>query len=160
MKTSAAEEAKQRVADLSKEATEAIRDEAEHHAQQAQSAAAEEVESFSDAAAAAAAEFDHNSLQAKAAEQVANGLEQAASQIRSADLNDIVDNVSDFARRNPLVFLGGAALLGFAATRFLKARAPEPDYDQSDDPWITSHDHRPSSDHFDDDNYYSSRASH
>ena len=41
--------------------------------------------------------------------------------MRDKDLGEMVGAVTDFAKRNPFVFLGGAALVGFAATRFAKA---------------------------------------
>ena len=41
--------------------------------------------------------------------------------MRDKDLGEVAGDVSDFARRNPLAFLGGAALLGFAGTRIARA---------------------------------------
>jgi hypothetical protein len=40
-------------------------------------------------------------------------------------------DISDYARRNPLVFLGGAALVGFALTRFAKATSEPAGYTTS-----------------------------
>ena len=44
-----------------------------------------------------------------------------SDQIRDKDLGQIVQMVSKVARENPMMFLGGAALLGFAASRYAKA---------------------------------------
>lgn len=66
-------------------------------------------------------EFGDDSYQAQAAEYLASNLSQAADMIRNKDLGAIVDDVTLFARRNPALFLGGAALLGFAAARMMKA---------------------------------------
>lgn len=76
------------------------------------------------AAEAAARAFDTGTLQAQAASQVADALEQVAAQVRTTDIDRLARNVSGFARDNPAPFVGGAALLGLVATRFLKARDP------------------------------------
>ena len=41
-----------------------------------------------------------------------DGLADMADSVKDQSANDMVGTVSDFARRNPLAFLGGAALLG------------------------------------------------
>jgi len=95
------------------------------------------VTNAANAANAAGAEFEGDSLQARVAHQVAEQVEGVAAQLRSADLGSITRDVSQFARKNPALFVGGAALLGFAATRFLKARDPEPEEHASKagNPW-------------------------
>jgi hypothetical protein len=40
------------------------------------------------------------------------------------DISEIADDLHDFARRQPTVFLGGALLLGLAVSRFLKSSRP------------------------------------
>lgn len=55
--------------------------------------------------------------------QAAQGLERFSQTLRERDLNAIVGQVEDFARRQPVVFIGSAALLGFLAARFLKSSA-------------------------------------
>ncbi|NVK14321.1 MAG: hypothetical protein HWE35_09085 [Rhodobacteraceae bacterium] len=93
----------------------------------AQTHAAQEVEATADAADAAASAFAPGSVQAQAASMVAAHLEDAAHRVRSLDIEQTVEDVSAFARRNPLLFLSAAALAGFAATRFLKAHDPDLD---------------------------------
>ncbi|CTQ48181.1 hypothetical protein [Jannaschia donghaensis] len=66
-------------------------------------------------------EFGPESYQAQAADYLADNLIEAADRIRAQDLDSIARDATDFARRNPAVVLGGAALLGFAAARLLKA---------------------------------------
>ncbi|WP_179378794.1 hypothetical protein [Jannaschia marina] len=66
-------------------------------------------------------QFGADSYQAQAADYLADNLMHAADRIRAQDLDSIAHDASDFARRNPAVVLGGAALLGFAAARLLKA---------------------------------------
>lgn len=65
--------------------------------------------------------FGADSYQAQAADYLADSLLEAADRIRAQDLDSVAREARDFARRNPAVVLGGAALLGFAAARMLKA---------------------------------------
>ncbi len=46
-----------------------------------------------------------------------------ADQIRERGVADMLDDVHQFARRNPTVFIGGAFLVGLGMARFLKASA-------------------------------------
>jgi hypothetical protein len=55
------------------------------------------------------------------AERAAAGIERASGYLRQRDVNQIVTEVEGYARRQPAVFLGGAAALGLLAARFLKA---------------------------------------
>lgn len=52
---------------------------------------------------------------------VGEGLAQLGGQLQSTDPRDVADDLSAYARKNPVAFLAGAALLGFAAMRL----APE-----------------------------------
>lgn len=65
--------------------------------------------------------FEDNPFAREAAHHIAENLSSAAHALREADLSTIQHDVTDFARRNPLVFFGGAAALGFLAARALKA---------------------------------------
>ena len=131
------QDVKTKAHDLGRDAKNAVYAEAERAAAQARDHAAQKVTNAANAANAAGAQFEGDSLQARAAHQVADQVEGIAARLRSADLNTITRDVSQFARQNPALFVGGAALLGFAATRFLKARDPEPvDYaSAAGDPW-------------------------
>ena len=48
-------------------------------------------------------------------------VEDTAEKIRNGSFRDLVDNATDFAKRQPVAFLGISVLAGFAAVRFLKA---------------------------------------
>jgi hypothetical protein len=50
-------------------------------------------------------------------------LEDAASTLRQRNVEDLIDEISRFARARPVLFFGGAMLAGFALTRFLKSSA-------------------------------------
>ena len=58
---------------------------------------------------------------ANVASTAAEQAERAAGFLRETDARELIHNVEDVARRQPLLFVGGAFLLGMAASRFLKA---------------------------------------
>lgn len=58
------------------------------------------------------------------AEQAARKVDEASSYIEQHDVRDFVGQVESFARREPVLFLGGAFAIGFMAARFLKASSP------------------------------------
>ena len=60
---------------------------------------------------------------ANAAESAADQAEKVAMYLREHDAREILGTVENFARRQPLLFLGGAFVLGMAASRFIKAAA-------------------------------------
>ena len=60
---------------------------------------------------------------AEFASTAADQAEAIAGYLRENDVRQIIGNVEDFARRQPLLFIGGAFLLGMAASRFIKAAA-------------------------------------
>ena len=66
--------------------------------------------------------------------RVAGHLESVGGSMEGKDLDGLVRDVERLARRNPTAFIGGAMLLGFAASRFLKASSPSRgfDYDTRD----------------------------
>lgn len=90
-------------------------------ADSAKSTLADEADSVASALRKAADDLRSGSPQERTFSQMADGLADMSDAVRNKDLGEIVGSLGDFARKNPLVFLGGAALLGFAATRFAKA---------------------------------------
>ena len=98
----------------------------------------DEAETAADAAETAAEGFADGSLQELAATQLAQHLQSAAAQLRATDLESAASGVSRFARENPALFLGGAALFGFAIGRFLQASdgsAADHTTQSDEDPW-------------------------
>lgn len=82
---------------------------------------ASEVNDVAMALRRAAGDLRGGSAQERTLGQLANGLADASDAIRNKDLGEILDSVSKVARNNPALFLGGAVLLGFAASRYAKA---------------------------------------
>jgi gas vesicle protein len=62
-------------------------------------------------------------IAARTIEMAAGYVEDAAEKMRNGSLNDVMDGMTSFARRQPAAFLGLSVLAGFAAVRFLKATA-------------------------------------
>lgn len=90
-------------------------------ANSAKSSVAGEMSGIASALRTAAEEMRSGSPQERTFGQIAQGLADASEALQEKDLGTLVEDVSRFARGNPLVFLGSAALIGFAATRFAKA---------------------------------------
>lgn len=58
---------------------------------------------------------------ANIATTAADQAEKIAGFLRETDARQLVQSVEDVARRQPLLFVGGAFILGIAASRFIKA---------------------------------------
>jgi hypothetical protein len=62
---------------------------------------------------------------ASLADQAASRVEGVSTYIRDHEVRDLISETERLARREPLLFLGGAFAVGFIAARFLKASSPE-----------------------------------
>jgi hypothetical protein len=67
---------------------------------------------------------DHESL-ARYADMATEQVDRFASYLRSRDAGEILEEVQDFARRQPALILGGAFVLGVIGARFFKSSAPQ-----------------------------------
>jgi len=63
-------------------------------------------------------------ITAKYGDRLAGQIEQISNYFEKNDLRGIVRDVEGFARKNPVVFIGGAFALGILAARFLKSSTP------------------------------------
>jgi hypothetical protein len=113
------------------------RDRAGEEARHARETAAGTTKETADQVREAGEAFGEDSFARAATDRVAEQLDQAARTMREADLRGVGDDLTAFARRQPLLFFGGAALLGFAAARLLKAseRADHGTRDWDRDDW-------------------------
>jgi hypothetical protein len=62
---------------------------------------------------------------AEYAEKASDQVERFSGYLRETDVDEIIDEVRGVARRRSALFVGGAAALGFLATRFLKSSSQE-----------------------------------
>jgi len=65
-------------------------------------------------------------------DRVASQVEQLSSYLQRNDLGQLIDDVENFARRQPALFLGGAFVLGLLGARFLKSSRPYNEYARGD----------------------------
>lgn len=95
-------------------------------ADDAKSGVADEVKDVANALRRASEELRGGSAQERTLGTIAGSLADVSDSIRNKDFGEIVQMVSKVARDNPVLFLGGAALLGFAASRYAKASSGQP----------------------------------
>ncbi len=122
-----AEEGKEQVTTMAQDAKSSV----QQRAEAAKTHAADETDKAAEAFHDAADRMDDGSLQERVMGQIADGISTATDQLRSKDMSTAFDDLTRLARKHPVAFLGGAALLGFAVTRFAKA---------SDDRYARDHD--------------------
>lgn len=89
--------------------------------EQAKNTVADEIGRTGDALDTAASEVDEGSIQQQLLREAADGLTRISGSMKNKNLGAIVSDISDFGRRNPAAFLGGAMLVGFAFARFARA---------------------------------------
>lgn len=82
---------------------------------------ADEISDMGQALRRAATELRDGSPQERTFGHMADALADMSDTVRGKDFGEMAGDLSDFARRNPMAFLGGAALLGFAGTRLARA---------------------------------------
>lgn len=64
-------------------------------------------------------------------ERAADQVDRLANYLQRSDVNQMVDQVESFARRQPAAFVASAFAVGFLASRFLKSSRNELGYNQN-----------------------------
>jgi hypothetical protein len=109
-------------ADAAKGVASGTADRLQDQAREKQRSGADFVERFAGNIREAARAFETDApFAARGVNHAADYVEDAAEKIRNGDLRHLVDNATEFAKRQPAAFLGLSVLAGFAAVRFLKA---------------------------------------
>src|SRR6478736_9399800 len=104
--------------DVASQATDKLKDAVNDR----KSSGAEYVGNLANTMRRAAREFDTDlPLAGTYIRKAASQIEGVSDHIRNGNLNDVVRNAQNFARRQPTAFLGLAVLAGFGAVRFLKS---------------------------------------
>jgi ElaB/YqjD/DUF883 family membrane-anchored ribosome-binding protein len=103
------------------------RDAVEKRSEAAKGQAADEIERTAAGLEAAADEMEGSRLQQELLREAADGLKQISRAVAGKSVGQMVEDLSEFGRRNPLAYMGGAALAGFALARFARAAAPVPE---------------------------------
>lgn len=105
-------------------ATEA-KDEASSRVSSQKDRAAKSLSSVADALRGTKDELDGSiPAMGQYADKAADTVEQLSEYIRSKNVGELVDTVERFARRESALFLGGTAVLGLLAGRFLRSSRP------------------------------------
>ena len=88
-------------------------------------AAAQQMDGWAHALKTASDDLDNRGQGSAAGwvRQAAAGLERASGTVRERDVDDLIGTVEDFARRQPVAFLGGAVVAGFGLARLMKSTA-------------------------------------
>jgi hypothetical protein len=111
-----------KLADGAKTAVSDAEDKLRSTAEEKKNAGADFVSDLAGAVRRAAGAFDEQIPQAgDYIRQAAEQIDGASDALRSRNVNQLVEGVQDFARRQPTAFLGITVLAGFAAVRFLKS---------------------------------------
>jgi hypothetical protein len=128
--TDTARETAESLADEAREATKSARDaiteDISQRTEAGKAGVADEISGMSHALRKAADDLREGSPQERTFGHMASALADLSDSVRDKDIGELVDDVSGFARRNPVGFLAGAALLGFAGTRLAKASRRNP----------------------------------
>ncbi|MCP1838364.1 hypothetical protein ACVIHI_000267 [Bradyrhizobium sp. USDA 4524] len=106
------------------DATTQAEQKAEHAAGRQKQAGASQIEQVAQAVHGAADELQQQMPKAaEFAHAAASRIEEGAGALRESSLRDLSGTFNDFGRKEPLAVFGGAALAGFAISRFLKSSA-------------------------------------
>ena len=99
-----------------------VKDRARSFAEEQKNRGAERLDGLADTAQRAADGIQDEAPEAaRYIRQAADGVHRFSSDIRDRSLEDMVSEASDFARRQPLLVIGGAVLAGLALSRFLRS---------------------------------------
>lgn len=93
-------------------------------AEQTRSGAARNVKDMAAAMHSAAGELDDGTSSRRVFDMIGDNLEQVSDALQHKDMGEMMRDLNALARRHPVAFLGGAALIGFAATRLMTASSP------------------------------------
>lgn len=120
---SGTEQVKERVQDVAEQAKSQTREQLRTQINQRSTQAGEQVSST---AAAMRKTSEHLRVEgkdsvAKVVDGVAERSERLGSYLTRADGDQILRDIEDLARKQPWLFVGGSAVVGFLASRFMKA---------------------------------------
>lgn len=111
----------EQVQDKAKEATAQVQTRAKDITEERKSQAAGEVAKVAQAVRTTSREMRNQDQEnvAHYTEIVADQIEQVSHYLDERDINHLLNDAADFARRRPEIFLGGAFMVGLALGRFL-----------------------------------------
>jgi hypothetical protein len=114
--------------------TEKVKEQGQSLLTERKQATADEIGSIAKALHKTAQEMhqqEHPPMITPYAEWAGDTLESFSNTLRERDLNTLLRQTEDFARRQPGIFVGGAVVAGFLLARFLKSSASHNEYDDT-----------------------------
>ncbi len=66
--------------------------------------------------------LDEDGVQRRLLKSLAGGMESLSTRVREGSISQVISDAENFARRNPMLFIAGAALAGFAIARMTQSR--------------------------------------
>jgi hypothetical protein len=100
-----------------------VRDIAVEKADEARETLSEVGERLASTLERASAEDPNDALKSRVLASVAQGLTRASTTLRQRSVADLTDDVRLLAKRHPGAFMAAAAVVGFAAARFVRSSA-------------------------------------
>lgn len=124
--TQAVKEVSRRVKEGASEALNQVKDQAGSAVESQKRIAAERIGAVGDAIRQTAqcfagSEDDQPAFVGRLAEQAADKVDEISDYVREHDLKELVGGFENWARRNPVLFLGGSFIAGLLVARFLKS---------------------------------------
>jgi hypothetical protein len=118
-----ARQATSQVQEKAQEATGQARSKLREQVDERSTQAGEQVSPMADALRKTSTQLreEGNEQPAKAADAVAERIEQLSTYLKETDSDRLLNDIENFGRRRPWALAAGGALLGFVASRFLKA---------------------------------------
>jgi len=108
------------------EKTEALTEKAVNLSEQQKSIGAQQLAGVASAVHTAAGDLERQMPQAaNYVRAAADKLDSAAAALRERRVDELLNDISEFARERPLLVFGGAVLVGLAITRFVKSSASD-----------------------------------
>lgn len=116
------EQAREKVQELASKAQETVTTQATTGIERGKRRAADTMSSVAQSLLLSSQQLrDQNEDVSRYVEQAADRIEHLSSYLRTTDVRQVVRQVEDFARRQPVLFLGGAFAVGLLGARFLKS---------------------------------------
>lgn len=114
---------KKKAEELTEETLSEAKRKTQHFADKQKGAAAQQLGGVAHAIGAAADDLDAQDRDTMAyyTRKASENIERISNAVSENSVDEIVGSVEDFARRQPVAFLGGAVLAGFALARFAKS---------------------------------------
>lgn len=116
------ERASAEVRDQGKEIASTAMEQADRYATEQKETGAQHVANFARAVDRAASELESSSPElARYAHKAASSVGTFSDTLRQSSVRELIDETTDFARREPVFFFGAAVMAGLAISRFLRS---------------------------------------